>query len=197
MKYCYLCTQPFHTPPTWRSLLTKTFPTVICDRCASKFERAPIEQTDKHVSLYVYNDAMKNYLHQYKFLQDVALAQVFAQLIYEYLSKQQAIIVPIPLHPKKLIQRTFAQVDELLRAANIPFTHVLEKTSSETQSTKTLQQRLSTPQLFTLKQNMMIEPTTYVLVDDIRTTGTTLQHAEKVLKNSGAKEVYAFTLIKG
>ena len=33
-----------------------------------------------------------------------------------------AIIVPIPMHPEKKIQRTFAHVDELLKSAGIPYT---------------------------------------------------------------------------
>lgn len=196
MQLCYLCTQPFQQSITWKSLLLRTFPKVICERCERKF--VPIDNKDpKHRSLFTYNEAMKTYLHQYKFLQDVVLAQVFAETIHQHLCKAKAIIIPIPMHPEKKKERTFAHIDELLHAARIPFTHVLEKTSMQSQSAKTLEQRLNAELLFRLKEGATITRTTYMLVDDIRTTGTTLKHATKILMENGATEVHTFTLIKG
>ena len=63
---------------------------------------------------------MKEFLHQYKFLQDVALAKVFSQKLQQAFQKKEGIVIPIPMHPEKLKLRTFAQVDELLKAAQIP-----------------------------------------------------------------------------
>ena len=54
----------------------------ICQDCSKKFQRADIKDKDDVLdsitSLYTYNEAMQDYLHQFKFLQDVALATVFA-----------------------------------------------------------------------------------------------------------------------
>lgn len=197
MKHCLLCAQPLQQSITWRILLRKSFPKVICERCAQKFERAENVEGSDDQSLFIYNEAMKDYLHQYKFLQDVALAKVFSEEIHRYLSKQKGIIVPIPMHPEKKKERTFAQIDELLYAANIPFTHLLEKISTTTQSSKTLQERLTTAPLFQIMPSTKVEAKTYILVDDIRTTGTTLRHAKSILIKHGATCVKTFTLIKG
>ena len=63
----------------------------------------------------------------------------------------KATIVPIPMHPEKKIERTFAHIDELLKSANIPFTHLLEKTETEAMGEKSKQQRLAMDPLFTIK----------------------------------------------
>ena len=150
---------------------------------------------DQVTSLYTYNEAMREYLHQFKFLQDVALASVFANELRTLL-KGNATIVPIPMHPEKRIQRTFAHVDELLKSARIPFTHLLEKTGTEAMGEKSRAQRLAMEPLFTVKPGTAIQPGTYILVDDIYTTGTTLRHAATVLKEAGATRVEAVTLIR-
>ena len=71
---CLLCSQSLPSAISWEILLTKQFQSTICDQCSARFEYS---STD--TALYQYNDAMKDYLHQYKFLQDVALAKVFRQ----------------------------------------------------------------------------------------------------------------------
>ena len=99
---------------------------------------------------------MREYLHQYKFLQDVALASVFANELRTIL-KGNATIVPIPMHPEKKIQRTFAHVDELLKSARIPFTHLLEKTETEAMGEKSKAERLAMEPLFTLKPGITVQ----------------------------------------
>ncbi len=51
--------------------------------------------------------------------------------------------------------------------------------------------------LFCLKEGAYVENKDYLLFDDIKTTGTTLQHATEILVNAGAKSVQCFTLING
>ena len=50
--------------------------------------------------------------------------------------------------------------------------------------------------LFAIKQGIVIQNTTYILIDDIYTTGTTLRHAATVLREAGAERVEAVTLIR-
>ncbi|MEK9197477.1 ComF family protein [Ureibacillus sp. 179-F W5.1 NHS] len=196
VRNCLLCNTPLNEPVTWKLLLTNHFPKTICFDCEKKFE--PYENKDKTViSLFRYNNPMKDYLHRYKFLHDVILAKIFREQIHMYLSKQKAVIVPIPMHPLKLKERTFSHVDELLKEANVPFTHYLEKITTETQGGKSRQQRLKAPPIFRLKNGMDVKGKDFILVDDIYTTGTTIQHGKKVLLDNGANCVTAFTLIRG
>ena len=175
--HCLLCSQPLHFNASWKTFLTRQFQPCICEKCNARFERnTSLEST----ALYRYNDTMKDFLHQYKFLQDVALAKVFRQELYTLFKHETATIIPIPMHPEKQKERTFAHLDELLKAANIPFIQLLEKTTTETQSTKTREERLKTAPFFKLKSDVTVEYKDYLLFDDIKTTGTTLQHAQTI-----------------
>jgi len=189
---CLLCSQLLQTSISWKLLLTKQFQPPICDRCSAQFE-----YSSTATALYQYNDAMKDYLHQFKFLQDVALAKVFRQELHARLKHEKATIVPIPMHPVKQRERTFSHMEELLKAANIPFTQLLEKTTTETQSSKNREQRIQAAPLFRLMNGAYVEHKEYLLFDDIKTTGTTLQHAIEILMNAGARNVKSFTLING
>ncbi len=191
---CLLCNAPLNHQISWKSILTNAFPKTICTECEQKFE--PYENiSDEVISLYHYNNMMKDFLHRYKFMHDVILAKVFREQIHQRLSKTDATIVPIPLHPTKLKERSFAQVDELLKAAHIPYEHYLEKTMTETQVGKTRQERLATPQFFKLIKNCKNKE--IILMDDIYTTGVTINHAKNLLLEYGAKSIRAFTLIRG
>ncbi len=190
--HCLLCSQPVQSAISWKMLLTKQFQSTICDKCSARFERSSLS-----TALYQYNDAMKDYLHQYKFLQDVALAKVFRQELYARFKNEKASIIPIPMHPLKQKERTFSHMEELLKAANIPYVQLLEKTTIETQSSKNREERLQTAPLFRLIAGAHVEHKEYLLFDDIQTTGTTLRHATEVLLNAGATNVQSFTLING
>ncbi|TSI07334.1 ComF family protein [Lysinibacillus sp. BW-2-10] len=195
---CLLCNAPLNEQMTWKYLLTNAFPRTICSECEQKFEPYQNQQNQEVTSLYKYNDAMRDFLHRYKFMHDTLLAKVFRDKIHEHLAKSKAIITPIPMHPVKLKERTFAHVDQLLKEANIPYQHFLEKTTTETQVGKSRQQRLATEQFFKLKESPEnIKNKDFLLIDDIYTTGTTMNHAKNVLLKAGAKSVKAFTLIKG
>lgn len=190
--HCLLCTQPLQHTISWTTLLTKQFQPTICEKCSARFENS-----QSATALYQYNNAMKEYLHQYKFLQDVALAKVFRQKLYARFKHEKATIIPIPMHPLKQKERTFSHMEELLKAANIPYIQLLEKTTTETQSAKNREERIQVAPLFCLMDGAYVEHKEYLLFDDIKTTGTTLQHATEVLINAGAKSVQCFTLING
>ena len=199
MMHCYLCSAPLRQQLTWKLLFTSIPEPVVCEKCLGKFERVlDNEQKYENVfALYHYNEAMHDYLHQFKFGQDVVLAEVFRSDIATYLKNSCTSIVPIPMHPLKKKERTFAQVDELLRAASIPYTHCLEKMTTQNQATKTKLEREQSEQFFSLKEDCQIENIDYLLVDDIVTTGTTLKHATTLLMEAGARKVTSFTLIQG
>lgn len=205
---CLICGTSYQSTPTWSKLFLNQLDSSTCTRCFEKFEvsESTIDFTDflgtpyegavdSVFCLYTYNEPMKEFLHQYKFLQDVALAKVFAGNLQQAFQTREGIIVPIPMHPEKLKLRTFAQVDELLNAAQISYQQLLVKTQSEAQGSKTKKERLKTSNLFEAMSN--IEATKYILFDDIYTTGATIHHSAKILKNAGAKRVDAITLIKG
>ncbi|RHW39942.1 ComF family protein [Lysinibacillus yapensis] len=196
VENCLLCNSPIDVPVTWKTLLTNEFPRTICLECEEKFEICKTSN-EEVTSLYKYNEQMKDYLHRYKFMHDLLLAKVFRYQLHYHLKKTKELIVPIPMHAEKRKERTFAHVDELLNEAVIPYTHLLEKMTTATQASKSREERLNTPQIFQLEQGVIVQQKDILLVDDIYTTGTTINHAKQLLLDAGAKSVKAFTLIRG
>ena len=197
---CLLCDKSLQDQPTWQHFLGIQQDTSACPICFEKFERIDrIEQDDvldSVHSLYAYNEAAREYLHQFKFMQDVALAQIFASSLRSVLKDPNKIIVPIPMHPTNKIKRTFSQVDALLEVAKIPFHSLLEKTTESVMGEKSRNERLAMTELFQLTADIPSNEAVYVLVDDIYTTGTTLRHAARALKQRGVRRVEAVTLFR-
>lgn len=192
---CLICSNDMKSHISWGQLFTR-FQQRLCERCASKFERIDatieIEPNFTVHALFRYNEMMKDTFHRYKFMHDTILADVFSQPIYEALKGRH--VVPIPMHLEKMKERTFAPVELLLQSAGINYCSLLNKISTETQSAKSREERLQTPQIFNLRQKPQFE--CYTIFDDIVTTGVTLKHAKSLLLEAGAKEIRCVTLIK-
>ncbi|MBT2570446.1 ComF family protein [Planococcus sp. ISL-110] len=136
---------------------------------------------------------MKEFLHQYKFLKDAVLSEVFATVLKEELRSQKSVIVPIPMNEKKLKERTFSQVDRLLDSASVPYTHLLGKNEVGLGG-KSKSERMALQDVFWWNGNPM--PEKVLLFDDLYTTGSTMRMAAKVLKEKGVKEIKVLALIR-
>lgn len=149
-----------------------------------------------HKSIFRYNQAMKDFFRRYKFQGDYLLRKVFAPVLKKELHNYKDYkVAVIPLSNKKFKKRGFNQVEGLLEAAKIPYQDLLNKKDSETQSSKNREGRLQNVGNFTIKENSEI-PSKILLIDDIYTTGATLQDAKRILLENGAKEIMTFSLAR-
>lgn len=199
MGNCLLCEEYLEQKSSWRTLLGYKPKDIICKTCLNSFKKADIltetPYLDSVYSLYQYNEAMKRFIYQYKFLQDLALAPVFAEDLQKTL-KEKHNIIPIPMHEARERERTFAHVEQLLICAKIDYEQLLVKQDESRMGEKSRAERLTMQPLFKLDPSAHVEHVTYTLVDDIYTTGATLQQAAKVLLEAGAASVEAITLIR-
>ncbi|WP_078414324.1 ComF family protein [Priestia abyssalis] len=151
-------------------------------------------------SLYVYNDWMKEVIALYKFRGDYQLADIFRrkwQKAYRIYYPQYEVIVPIPLSEERLYERGFNQSAVLAGLLQKPVQDLMARHHHEKQSKKTKKERLKKEQVFFLKEDADLHGKKVLLIDDIYTTGTTLHHAAKVLKEAGAEVVSSLTLARG
>ncbi|WP_029497964.1 amidophosphoribosyltransferase [Kurthia huakuii] len=193
---CVLCERDIHPMLTWEGLFCRRKKWVACARCYAKFERARADSYEGINTLYIYNEAMKEWLHRFKFAKDSVVAHIFAdELKRAFKRYKRAVVVPIPMHVDKKRERTFAHIDVLLEAAGVRYTHLLEKTTSDSQSQKSQQQRQKSATLFRRNAIQLKKDTPLVLVDDIVTTGTTIRHAREVLEQDGFINIEVVVLI--
>ncbi|WNF22621.1 ComF family protein [Mesobacillus jeotgali] len=152
---------------------------------------------DKNTSLYSYSSVTKEVIARFKFRGDYVLAEVFAE---DFLKSSQAwqydYIVPIPLSEERLYERGFNQSEAIIRAAGLKPTQLLSRVHTEKQSKKSRSERIHLDQVFRADSDLDLRGKKILLVDDIYTTGSTLRHAARLLKENGAGRVYSLTLAR-
>ncbi|MFR4286545.1 MAG: ComF family protein [Enterococcus italicus] len=133
----------------------------------------------QHTALYQYNQGMKEWMHRFKFLGDIQLAGTFSKDLRKAILRQKVdIICPIPLAEERKNMRGYNQVEELLKAANIPYQLLLAKNENVSpQSEKNRVERLNMVQPFHLAKEINSGVRTLLIVDDVYTTGRTILHA--------------------
>ena len=218
---CLLCGQTMKTVLTFSSLLLlRNHESCLCSDCDFTFERIGEEYCpncmktglstkcqdcqlwckegieSSHRAIFVYNQAMKDFFSRYKFDGDFLLRTAFASLLSEELKKYKEYqFVVIPLSKERYADRGFNQVEGLVEAAGFSFQNLLEKREERASSSKSRSERLATELPFFIKSGVSI-PKKILLIDDIYTTGTTINRVKKLLEEAGAEDVKTFSLVR-
>lgn len=112
------------------------------------------------------------------------------------------LVIPIPLSKKRLRWRGFNQAEIIAREFCLYFNYELNL-NLKRRKHKTPQavlneiKRLENMESVFAWQGESLINKKIILIDDVVTTGATLNEAAQTLKNSGAQEVYALVLAKG
>ena len=163
---------------------------------------------DRGRSLWLHREPVSGAVYRFKYKNRRRFGKIFAQELadsYGGLIRRWAVdeIIPVPLHPSRLRKRGFNQAEILARElgerCDIPVrTDVLYRIR------KTSPQKLLGRQerLRNLKGAFGVSadwtPCKHVLlIDDIYTTGATLERAARVLKKAGAQKVFFLTISIG
>lgn len=149
-----------------------------------------------HEAIFTYNEAMKDYFSRYKFDGDYLLRKIFASILRERLKKYKEFqFLIIPLSSERFSKRGFNQVEGLIEATGLSYHDFLEKNEEKASSSKNRSERLATKLPFFIKAGVTI-PKKILLIDDIYTTGATVNRVKRLLENAGAKEVRTFSLVR-
>jgi ComF family protein len=103
--------------------------------------------------------------------------------------------VPVPLHRARRRARGFNQAAEIARHLTIPTIDALKRTRATTSQTDLPAEarQANVRNAFALRRCVDITGRVVVLVDDVSTTGATLEACARVLLDAGAREVRALT----
>ena len=149
-----------------------------------------------HEAIFSYNQAMKDFFSRYKFDGDYILRKIFATILRDFLIKYKDYhFILIPLSPERYAKRGFNQVAGLIEAAGFSHLDVLGKREEKASSSKNRSERLATELPFFIKEDSRI-PKKILLIDDIYTTGATVNRVKSMLENAGAEEVRTFSLVR-
>lgn len=174
-----------------------------CRSCRPKF-KTYLYSVD--IACNYHSEVIKKIIHDFKYDGVVDLTQYCGELIYQRIHKnfetRKCLIVPVPLHRYKKNLRGFNQAELIARylskRMNLPGGDVLmRKVHTRNQAVLTRQQRLTNlVGAFDCIDPEFVKDKEILLIDDVMTTGTTLNECAKVLKAAGAKRIYAAVLAR-
>ena len=214
----------FFCPPCWEkirlvtrplcTLCGRPFPDAssgdhVCGGCLARpphFKRAwawacyPREEAEEH--------PLRQAVQKFKYGRKVSLGKALGRLMArgcgEFLSDCAAdVIIPVPLHPRRLRWRGFNQAlllgRQLSRAYRIPadpFTlRRIKETPPQTQLNEE-ERRRNVRGAFALAPDRSVEGKKVLLVDDVYTSGATVNECSRTLWRAGAEEVCVVTLAR-
>ncbi len=138
---------------------------------------------------FKFDAELRDLIHQFKYAQHLHLSRLLAEQLADRLDFQGVeALIPIPLHTSRLRERGYNQALELARIIskqlNIPIVHGLTRQVATPSQTKlnAKQRRRNLKHAFAADGSQLGELRHIALIDDVITTGATMQSATKVLQ---------------
>jgi ComF family protein len=192
---CPCCGRPFDSPEA-----LSHSPGNECGAC-----RQNPPMFDQALSIGYFEGPLREAIHQFKYRPCRSLGRPLGEWMAQNVRLLTGIdiVMPVPLHTKRLRQRGFNQA--LLLAHRISETHHVKLSCdnlfrvrpTRPQVELTGEERVrNVAGAFELHQPGEVEGGRVVLIDDVFTTGATMNECAEVLKDAGAAQVIAFTLAR-
>jgi ComF family protein len=160
----------------------------------------PREEADEH--------PLRQAIQKFKYGRKVSLGKplgrVLAHGCRSWLDEWKIdVVVPVPLHPKRLRWRGFNQSvllgRELSRVFDLSLDPFLLQRNAETPPQTQLteeERRRNVRGAFSVNSDKSVKNRSVLLLDDVYTSGATVNECSRCLKRAGAKEVYVLTLAR-
>ena len=150
-----------------------------------------------------------------KYGKNKKIIEKFSNLLYEFIienisdetlfsSFDNPLLIPIPMHKNNLKERGYNQSELIVKQIfeidqcknfNVSFDTLVKIRQTPHQSElKNKTDRLKNLKNCFCVKGQMVKNRNIILIDDVITTGTTMNEATKVLKNAGAKKVIGFSI---
>ena len=192
---CIRCASPLPPYGSYRSL---------CGPCSS---HRPYY--DRGFALVRYEEPVKTVFHHIKFGKKIWLLRLFAPLVEQCSNRLNVsdydMLIPVPLDSKRQRERGFNQAQAIagmLKRSNpnrnLGIREPLVKWKRTLpQSQLTRHERLKNVEgVFSVRKRSLVHGKHILLVDDIFTTGSTINECAKLLKEEGAERVDFFTIAR-
>lgn len=175
--------------------------------CESEKQYVPVNSNfDVLVCAYKYKGIVRTKILQYKFKNSkylyTSLSERLLKLLLRY-KDEIDYVVPVPIHKKRYFKRGYNQSELIAKfiSKNIGIT-LLKNVIKKVQNTKpqsllsASSRRQNVSNAYKIMDTKRIANKTILLIDDIYTTGATVNECSKVLKESGVKKIIVATIAK-
>ncbi|QFJ54001.1 ComF family protein [Pseudobutyrivibrio xylanivorans] len=190
--YCLKCGAPVNNPQA--------------EFCTSCKNASHVYTQNKAV--FRYSGDMKNAMYRFKYSNKRCYGKVFAKYAVKSYGKwlQQnniEAIIPVPMYQKKERKRGYNQAEIFAKAlsdvSGIPVNSKIVRRNGDTVAMKqlnSLKRKKNLLKAFSLAKND-VQFKKVLIVDDIYTTGTTMDEVAKILRSGGVQEVYGMCVCIG
>jgi ComF family protein len=174
--------------------------------CGNCLEKKPYFSYARAVASY--ETIILNAIHQFKYGRDLSIGVLLASLMADFSFpdlefRDYSLIIPVPLHIKKLRKRGFNQsiilADSIGKKWQIPVNFSLLKRCKFTLTQTGLDKRERERNIkgaFEVRDKEKIAGRNIIIIDDVYTTGATLNECAKKLIKAGAQKVAVLTLAR-
>ncbi|MBN2418057.1 MAG: ComF family protein [Deltaproteobacteria bacterium] len=192
--FCRICSEPFKSEVEEDHL---------CEKCLIKRP-----YYDELRSPYLYEEKLKNAIQLIKYSGKSDIVKSLGPLLAAFAkgctnNAIDMIMIPVPLHRKKLKQRGFNQsalfvktISSTLGIETDLFTLIRTRYTESQAGLSLDQRRRNVKGAFEIREENKISGKTVILVDDVATTGNTMNECARVLKKAGCEKVLGLTLAR-
>ena len=156
-------------------------------------------------SPFRFEGAMRQAIHQLKYQNLKAISSSLAALLADYLLLTPLpgeALVPVPLHPRRLRERGYNQAallaKELGKLMNLPVIMDclirVKEAKPQVRTTTVKERRENVTGAFVCRGDK-INGKQIILIDDVCTSGATLEACATALKNNGAISIWGLTMV--
>lgn len=156
------------------------------------------------------DEVLRNAIHLYKYERVKELGDVLGGFLarmlefYEFEAGAGLVLVPIPLHKNRKRERGFNQAEILAEflaarfhlAIAVDALHRIKNTLPQIEMATDSGRRENIADAFQVVTPEVVRKKTIILVDDVATSGATLEEAARALKAAGAKSVWAAVIAR-
>lgn len=192
----------------------------LCKKCEIKWKNKMIDKVQdysnnenfefsKYLYIFSYEDEIRNLLINYKFNEKAYLYKTFAQIllksknIYGFL-KECDIIVPVPIHKNRKRQRGYnqseliaKQLTKQVKNLKLEKQVLVKQKDIKPQSSLSKKERVENVRnAYKIENKEKIIGKKIILLDDIYTTGNTVNECSRILKEYGAKQINVLTIAR-
>ena len=199
--------------PSCRQSLPRIRPP-LCPKCGRPRSNAMLchscvdwqAEIDGIRSPFRFDRAIRQAIHQLKYRNLRALAVLLAQLLDDYLVSSPVpgeVLVPVPLHQKRLRERGYNQssllAQELGKLTNLPVVDdclIRQRHASPQARTSTVDERWFNVAGAFICRDRRLKDKQVLLIDDVSTSGATLDACARALKEAGAVSVWGLVVAR-
>lgn len=180
----------------------------VCGGCWSAIPPAPLSWRTPSASIPVdsagvYDGMLRNIIHSWKFERRQSLARPLAALLVDRCPQALEgceVAVPVPMTPWRKWRRGFNQADDLAGRLGVPVSRALSRwrprPAQSTLPSSRRRSNLETSVFVPRWRSRAVLGRAVLLVDDVVTTGATIDACAAALGDAGAADVRAITVAR-